>query len=348
VFETNNDETRSRFFFPLRTNVEYFRSEGNYLDLKARAKQSLLLYDEVVFQAGVYWNVMGPKGQFDMIRPFNPKKDKSVEFSDVSTAPHFFLRIRPTGASPDTPFTTLMSSEKKYEFHAQFHHLVEEMRSNGIEDVITADFGLTNSLKGLANNITKVDIKALEYDPGNPFLRKSIIGNLNFDLLLMSLINLPASIDGLHAPILAEKTLENPSVSPVPGFFSLDSVVPYVGNITWQEIAELRQEPSIVEFRRRMVKLEETVRSNIGEATEEEFREHIMLLHRDDLLEEMRGLVPTKDDIVTNVVLEVAGNIIPPVGITKSVLEAYDDVKEFVEYRRSWYAILMRIQEMKN
>jgi hypothetical protein len=343
---TNNDELKSRFFFPLRTNVDYFRSETHYLDLITRVKQSLLLFDELVFQAGVYWSVVGSKGVVDLIRPFNPMIDKKIKYSDENTAPHFFLRIRPSDASPDTPFTSLLSSDKEVEYQSQFHYLVDEIRSYGIEDAIIGQYDITDPVKKLAKEFTKIDKDILAYDPGNDFLRDKIIENLNKDLLLMSALDLPASIDGLHAPLLAEKTIQNTTISPVPGFYSLDTIVPYVGNLAWEEIADLRQEPSLVEFRKRMVQVEEDVRSAIGEAPEEELREGILSLHQDGLLEEISTLVPQKDKIIKNVVLEIAGNVIPPLGITKSVLEAYDDTKNYFEYKRSWLAMLMRIQEM--
>ena len=52
----------SKIFFPLRTNANYFKSKQEYLDLKSRVKQSLILFDELLFQAGEYHCIVGPKG----------------------------------------------------------------------------------------------------------------------------------------------------------------------------------------------------------------------------------------------------------------------------------------------
>jgi len=56
--DTPNPEA-SVFFFPLRTNVEYFASPGGFLTLERRIKQAALLYDVLMFEGGMYIATVG-------------------------------------------------------------------------------------------------------------------------------------------------------------------------------------------------------------------------------------------------------------------------------------------------
>jgi hypothetical protein len=343
--QSNIDQ--STFFFPLRTNVEHFRSQERYLGLRERVKQALLLYDRLLFQAGVYLNVAGPVGRFDLMRPFNPKYDSNVEFTDENAAPEFMVQIRPSNASPETPFTTILKSKLEVEFQSQFHTLFNEISSQGISDVQIESLNLTDGAVKIARDISKYDQEHLEFDQRNPFLQSKLIENLNLDLLLISLMQIPASIDGIHAPLLAQKTEAYGDVSPVSGFYAISTIVPYFGNLSWEQIGELRQEQSLSEFRKRLVEIEKNVRTLLGDAPEEELRQQILLLHQDDLLAEINALQQKREDIIQNVILEIAGNIFPPLGVTKSVLDTYDDLRKLYESNRSWLAMLMKLQSMK-
>src|ERR1044072_4356950 len=47
-------ESSSTFFFPLRTNVQYFDTAEARLKLEERVKQASLLHDKLLFEGGLY------------------------------------------------------------------------------------------------------------------------------------------------------------------------------------------------------------------------------------------------------------------------------------------------------
>lgn len=61
------------FFFPLRTNVQYFDSPETRLSLEERVKQASLLFENLLFEEGMYhatvWEREGGGPSFDMWYP---------------------------------------------------------------------------------------------------------------------------------------------------------------------------------------------------------------------------------------------------------------------------------------
>jgi hypothetical protein len=70
----------NRMFFPPRTSVEFF-SDPISPDAAARAKQAAVLFDEVVFEAGVYDVLVTDAGTGDLQR--YPQELTDDELADV-------------------------------------------------------------------------------------------------------------------------------------------------------------------------------------------------------------------------------------------------------------------------
>jgi hypothetical protein len=205
----------SKIFFPLRTNANYFKSKQEYLDLKSRVKQSLILFDELLFQAGEYHCIVGPKGIIQGFKSHQKIGDeqKSLQLEeDEKEADHFWLRVRTTDAQPSESFTTIIDSPLERRFRSQFHTLVSEMKENGIDSVELRYYEFPDNVKNEIATLAKTELEELEFDTDNIFLKDRIIQNLNNDLLLMSLLKLPATIDALHAPLVLQKAKKDSSI----------------------------------------------------------------------------------------------------------------------------------------
>lgn len=151
-----NMGTTSTFFFPLRTNVEFFKSGESYLDLESKIKQSLLLYENIVFEEGVYKCFVGPKGRLEQIGPFDSEHD-NIGFENQDTAKSFFVRARSSSAKPDAPFTHLVDSPLERSFRAQFHTITQELLLSGIDGVTLEGFELNQPSKSFVRNLVRED-----------------------------------------------------------------------------------------------------------------------------------------------------------------------------------------------
>jgi hypothetical protein len=168
----------STIFFPLRTNVNYFQSKQEYMDLQSRVKQSLILYDKVVFQAGEYQCIVGPEG---IIQNFQiPDKERrrqlgvQLEEDDIQ-ANHFWLSVRPSNANPPEPFTTILDSPLERIFRSQFHTLVSEIRGHGINEVDLRYYELPAQLVGEIDKAQKAEMQEYDFKTENRFLKDRII-----------------------------------------------------------------------------------------------------------------------------------------------------------------------------
>src|SRR5438105_3259758 len=81
---------RRVIFLPLRTNVRYFASRRGFAALDSRLKALALLYDDLLFENGVYDCSVGEQGAFDSLVPF---------MNDDQLKPRRSLRGQPMGVN---------------------------------------------------------------------------------------------------------------------------------------------------------------------------------------------------------------------------------------------------------
>ena len=348
----------STILFPLRTNVNFFRSSIEYLDLKSRVKQSLILYDKILFQAGEYHCFVGPGGVIQNYQSqYNKERGKKpVMLEDEGKdSKRFWLQIRPTGAAPSVPSTTLIDSELERSFRSQFHTLVTEIKGSGISEVELRYFEFPDTVKKHIKDVTKKDKKNLQYEQGSKFLKDTIITNLNKDLLLMTILGLPANIDALHGSIIHQKIKQDTSLHKVPGYLSIDTWVPYVGNLNWKEIFDFRSHPSLIELRNKLVEVEERARLMLGEASDEDIRKELSNILTDELLQEIQHIRPSSSEITKDIGKDVSvcllGTLFPPIGLALDIASIAADIPDFVEVinqKKSWITALMNLRTKSN
>jgi hypothetical protein len=345
-------EIPSTFFFPLRTNVRYFDTPEIYLSLEERLKQALILYDRVVFQDGVYQIWISERGTFEVIRP-RASSDQQVKFAGEQSRGVFHLQSKPSDAGPDVPFTTIMAAQTKRYFTADFGLLYEQARSKGIEGIELMPFELKPEFKDLASKLAEQDrdlqittIQSETESTDAPFFKKAILKNLNMDLILISDLGWPSSLDPIHAPLVCMKARYSGSLSPAPGFAALEFAVPYAGEAPWEELAEIRHIPSLVQFRKKLLEAENKARAMLGKHGEDDIRYEVGQIIKDELLKEISSLIPSSGDHIRNVALELAGAIIPPpLGTAPAVIDVAKEIKDWLDMRHSWLTVFLRLQE---
>lgn len=344
VREVNQADKQSTFFFPLRSNVEFFRTKETYVDLSTRVKLVSLLYDRIVFQWGIYWCSLGPEGSMDGVRPPG-STDQDVEMTDNHDSDHFWVRIRASDAGPDVPFTTILESPLERYYKSNFHPLYGELVNAGFENVEIAPITMLAKAKSESRKLSRKVLKKVDQDRENLFLYKKIFENLYLDLILISDLAWPASVDQLHSEYIKEIARGNFITSTPPGILSMGLSFPNIGSVPWDEISDLRNEPSVLSLRRKLMELERSVRDMLGESSTEEISREVSrsLIHEliDEVFEGQSTIARELSDYARNLSFDVVGSFLPPatvVGIGIDAAKTMKKVAEIDAFSRSWIA----------
>lgn len=334
----------STFFFPLRTNVEYFVSTEGFLALEQRIKQAAILYDVIIFEGGVYTASVGPTGSMDFWIPPDQVTEEELRLKIEPYGGHHHLAIAPTGSSQ---FQTLVSGPVERRFRSEFYSILKNLGSECPKWVKMETYDLTPEAKNLVNRISQSDERNLDIEIGkeNRFLKSKILNNLNRDLILTWGLGWAASIDPLYTPILRKKMTLHGGLQAASGFLALDFIVPDFSRLPWEIIFELREHKAMAEFRRRMINIENLVRASLPNVNEAELRYQISQVVTDELLKEIESLQPTTRDIAINLTLNFVGGLAPlPWSTIPSVVSGIQQLTKSIQTQNSWIAVFMKLR----
>jgi hypothetical protein len=299
------------FFFPLRTNVQYFDSPTTRLSLEGRVKQASLLFEKLLFEAGLYhatvWEREGGGPSFDMWYPPN--------FLDLDKLDQDDESFRPSGGQPYVKFDNYVfaSGTAERQFRAQFHGLLRKLNADSLPWIEIASFELPDEidLKQLARDDEKLVEKVIP--SASRFLRSKLSYNLNRDLILASGLQVAASLDDLFAPLVYEKARSTREITLALGFSALQVAVPDWSTLPWQEIVELRKDPSLVEFRNKMVAVERVAREAASQDKQDLSYEISQIITK-ELLEELSNIRVSQADVARDVTIDLVTGNVPMLG----------------------------------
>jgi len=199
---TTDPSYSNTFFFPLRTNVQYFDSQETQLKLEERIKQAALLHDNLLFEAGTYhatvWEREGGGPSFDMWYPPSSSDLDPLEDS-----------FQPTGGQPVLLLDSFVfaSGPAERQFRAQFHSLLRKFNAADLPWIKTEPFGLPNDIDNYVKQLGRDDEKLVQrlIPQASRFLRAKISYNLNRDLVVSGCLRVATSLDDLFSPLVHEK-----------------------------------------------------------------------------------------------------------------------------------------------
>jgi hypothetical protein len=171
--------------------------------------------------------------------------------------------------------------------------------------------------------------------------------NLFKDIVLISALGHPGGMDSLHAPMLDAMIHREPENQVAVGFSALEFQIPHVAALSWEQIAEARTHPAVKEFRQRLLAAEETVRTMLPEASENEIRYEVgRILHRELIKETRQRMAPSGSELVGSVALQIIGGLIHPIGIVHTAVSVVKEVADWNQERKSWLAVLMKLSKI--
>ena len=343
----SKQSSTSTFFFPLRTNVEYFTSPEGFLTLERRIKQASILYDDIILEGGIYTASAGPTGSMDFWIPPNQVTDEELRLKLEPSGGQHHLAMAPTGSHQ---FQTLVSGPVERRFRSEFHSILKKLSPEHPKWIKMETYDLTSEAKSLASRISRDDEKNTDIviPEGSHFLRNMILRNLNRDLILVWSLGSTASIDPLHLPIIRRKMAAHGELRPASGFVALEVAVPDLSEVPWNVIAEVREHKAVMEFRHRIVQTENLVRTTLPNADDAELRYQISQFITNELLNEIKNLRPTGKGIVTNLTLDLLSGLIPPpLSIVSTLALNAPEIEKLVRTQTSWITIFMKLRTSK-
>jgi len=342
----------TQFFFPLRTNVEYFASPEGYLTLLERIKQASILYDTLIFEGGMYMAAVWEMGSFDQWVPPQGVTEEMLNVEFEPTGGEDFVSIAPTGSDQGQ---VVLSGPVERRFRSEFHSVLKDLEAERLPWLKMATFTPTSEGKRLADRLREEDERnpSIVLPEGGHFLKAKILANLNSDLVLIASLGTAASIDPLYAPILEQKAASDQRMQPASGFLALQVAIPNFASLPWETIVELRDKPALVEFREKMTSIEMMARSALPEGEVEELKYQILQTISEELLQEIAHLLPKPSkvagDVVRDLMLDLMAGLLSasvqvpvPVG---AAVTGFQGIAEMVKANRSWITAFLRLRD---
>ena len=208
-------DQRRFIFLPLRTNVRYFASRRGFAVLDARLKALALLYDDLLFENGVYDCSVGEQGTFDLVVPL---------VSDELLKPRPTRRGAPMGIQMQNEQTgewfPVLATRSVQSYRAQFITTIRGLAPLKPDwaHVVSFSPGMTGfkdpleTASKLASDWTWAERELVKQAlPDTPsFLRDKIHSTLNLDLARASAMRMDLSPDAIHEPLLLAKAAAAP------------------------------------------------------------------------------------------------------------------------------------------
>jgi hypothetical protein len=331
------------FFFPLRTNVKYFDSPGEQLALEERVKQASLLYDTLLFESGLYltsvWNPEQGNPSVDMVIPPHQLDVDALEEED--------RRFQPTGGQAHVLIDghVFAAGPAERQFRAQFHTLLKKLQADSLPWIRTESFELTSEGKESARRLGQGDERLLtELMPtASPSLRSKIAQNLNRDVVLASGLGAVASPDPLFAPLAHAKAAHGRGVNPALGLTALQVALPDWSDLPWERIVDLRDHPSLVEFRQKMVAVERVAREAVAQNETLDLNFKVAQIFNQEYLDELFKVRATYGDVARDMAIDLVTGAIPIPGFSALVSGARAEEKVRAQ-NSSWLTAFFKLQ----
>lgn len=335
---------KNKVFFPLRTSVELFE-DRNSPEAVTRAKQAAVLYDELIFETGLYRVSITPEGSSGWLTPpssFTPELLKdSRRVQEPGTG--FGISVGFEGESEMLPvFEAPLSVSFAAEFHTGILDDLEEFEPEWIKTVdLPNTFPASHPVGRIARERNLRDRSDEELMPDlrgkETFLRNHICASFNRDSVVAASLGASFNLTSLFRPMLQRHTFHNDWS----GSEALRILVRNLGSLPWEAVVEFREHPGSQEARMKLREFEEL-------AAQEEPQDAYNFLARvsqevtDSLLSAWQSLRPSLPEELAQEAFTTGVSFIPVIGpVLGPGVSVGETLNEALSDRRSWLAALM-------
>jgi len=339
----------SSVIFPLRTNIKSLQRWGDN-DISKRIRQSFILYDEVIFEAGTF-EFSGAEGfVLEGFVPWSEQNSKEAVLRDLekieNTQEDRYIRVF-DGKTHAEKFKHKL--DKKNNFIADFRvvDILSEVESGSYgKEVDFVKYAVIQREKkywdAINKNIAKdlankefADLARTTYGP-MPMIR--LLNNLNDSLAISHFFKVPVTLDAMHTILLKYRTKSQLGLN----FPILDRLaqigVPDFGEFSLEKLLKLRKDRAIQSFRNLIAKISSEIQSGSSLNVE--------ALYNRELLEEIKEIAPSKRGISIDVCLGALSSVpCPPAGIVATIADIGKGLKEYSNFAANWLSFILRAKE---
>ena len=332
----------STIYFPLRTNVDWFVTPDRAALLARQVKQAMLLYDNLVFQSGLFRAWIGSTGGFQTWIPPDQVTDEMLQRPLSPPGGKHFLKFSGT---------VVLHEQTERAFKAEFHTLVDEFGGQKLPWVTLDSLVPVDRFKALHEQWARRDTanRNVVIEGVSKRVRRLVLENMNRDMMLASILGSAVSMDALHGPVLAQDVAIREVLRPEVGFLTLEVVVPDFSMLPWSEVIDLREDPAFEAFREKMVHVEARARECLPDGTIADVKYHISQLLLDESLREIQALRPRLLPAITAAATEATLDLLVPLplqglGALMAAGQFAAELHEWNQHRRSWIVVLQRLR----
>jgi hypothetical protein len=327
-------------YFPMRSNIDFFEKKSNQLDLIAKIKQSILLYDNLHFDAGAYTISCGDNGSFDWWYPPDQINTINLDVPET-TSTGFYVNMQPEPNGK--PFGVINHSDNSKNYVVSFQKLILNM---GLIDEKFINFGIHELTPSGKQRLTKAIWNTSNYKDfieGTTFCKKKILDNFHYSLLCSETIDTPIMIDDLHKKLIEEMNLNIIRAADL-RIEVLERInkllkfnIPDFSLLSMDELLDLRKDRLFNNFREHLLKIHELLINNDNYYENSE----IEGLFMKDLMEEAKEFAPSDKKIALNGAVLLLG-FLPYIGNATSLASYLKEVNSLQSFQNTSLAFIMK------
>lgn len=320
-------------YFPLRSNVDYRDLQPLELDLESRMKLSALLFEELIFENGVLATLIGRRLKFDL-RGHNSSM-VPPKLSDAYSSDRGVFEIEVNGVS--------IQDEAVRRYYSSFDQVLDKSGLLKQSWVRISDIVLTPQAEQAVASLAEEVFQQLDDgDEVTKVLRRSLIGHILYDQVLAATNNWELNLDPLHYTWSEQVAwVSNQDMDHLPSGIDLEVVfpdLPALGQITWEEILEVREHSTIREMRSVLNGVSREMRAaQLSGTTGMAIQNQLEAWSYRQLMSELPNLLPNRYERARTTGVSLAMNAIgmlPNLGLlTAAAASAFEVLTAIVEDR---------------
>ncbi len=333
-------------YFPLRSSVELFQDPTSPAPV-TRAKVAAILFDAVIFEAGLYEQTIGDHMAFGVtVEPTPERRKLARTVRNVGEDFQIGFGAQPGRGIPAKPEDMhVMSDKLAVQYSAEWHTDVidelEVLEPNWAGSISSDDVIAEAQLQPELNELKATLEREVPRDDENWNRRKFTIDAMSRDTVVAAAMEATVNVTSLFEPLLSAVP---DGVQDHPGETALWFAIRGIERLTWEEICEFRAHPGSEEARARLRTAEERVVATEGEQSPE-FAASVGREITADLLAALNDARPDLAKELKEDAANIGVSFVPGVGpILSGVATVGTTLADAAEARRTWHAALMKLR----
>lgn len=356
---------------PLRSNASALLNGAPVAVLRRRLKYASIFFDRLLLETGMFYLHAGPTVSLSVIGDFNEERphrwqNAAVRHRDENQQFRVTIGLEYEGGKPPT-FDTTGPAESAIDWAATLEPFADELprgadwvefarvTPESVKFTSAAPLEPVRSFEDLADQWTRADEEnlALRQAIPVPFVRDTVIGNVNHDQAYAASSGFDLTIDSFHQRVVTQRFSDETGWR-VHGYI-VPIIIPEVGRLPWQVIADLRHDRNMVRFRAVLKEVEEEALAEAAGGDIEAAAHHVYERHLERATPVEGISVPVGHTAGGLLISATAGVATSPIagmgGIIAStllgtVIGGVLDARSYIRQRKSkgWLTVVMRIR----